>query len=261
MTHHRPGGQPRPFGPDELSGVSGVQPDELVAETRLARSLEGVAARGSVRPSADFTDRVMAAVAMEPAPAPVRVAGVALRHGAIGAFLLSLRDAWRVTVSPAFPMAMRAQAMAMVLLVAGFVAGGGAITAGALGLLDGDRSSPTPPVETPSPSTEATPEPTTVPSESPEPSDSVSPSPSTESAEPSGSPEPSESAEDGGAATDAPAETGDDQSGTISPTKTPASTQTPAATRTPAPTETPSDDNEHSDAPETPKPSQTPDHD
>ena len=105
-----------------MAGVSGVPPDELMADVRLARDLESVAARGSVRPSADFADRVMAAVALEPAAAPVRAAGSALRRGAFVAFIASLRDAWRVTVSPSFPMAMRAQAMALVLVVAGIAA-------------------------------------------------------------------------------------------------------------------------------------------
>lgn len=238
MTDLRPGNQPHPFGPDELDGVSGVKPDELMAEMRLARDLEVVAARGSVRPSADFTDRVMAAVALEPAAAPVRAAGTALRHGAFVAFVASLRDAWRVTVSPSFPMAMRAQAMALVLVVAGLAAGSGALTAGALGLLDGDRATPTPPVETPAPSIGPTPEPTIAP-QSPEPSPSDSPSPSIENAsgEPSESPEPSESADD-------------HASGGSSPK--------PSPTRTPSPTETPSDDSDHSEEPRTPKPSETP---
>lgn len=246
MTENRPGGQPRPFGADELDGVSGLLPDELAAETRLARELEGAAARVSVRPSPDFTDRVMAAVALEPAAAPVLAARVALRHGAFGAFLASIRDAWRVTVSPAFPMAMRAQAMAMVLLVAGLVAGTGVAAAGAFGLLDGDRSSPS--IETPEPSVQATVPPTAEPTESPasmEPSTSPEPSPSIEdeSAEPTGSTEP--------AGTDEP-------DSTASPTKKPSATRSPSPTGTPAPTETPSHDNDPSASPETPRPSPTP---
>ncbi len=251
MTDRRPGNHTQPFGPDELAGVSGVQPDELMAELRLARDLEVVAARGSVRPSAEFTDRVMAAVAREPAAAPVRAAGTALRRGAFVAFVASLRDAWRVTVSPSFPMAMRAQAMALVLVVAGLAAGSGAVTAGALGLLDGDRATPTPPVETPTPSTEPTPDPTPDPTmtpQSPEPSGSDSPSPSMEdeSGEPSGSAEPSESAED---------------HTFVAPTQKASPTRTPSPTRAPSPTETPSDDSGHSGEPSTPVPSKTPDSD
>jgi hypothetical protein len=246
MTENRPGGQPRPFGADELDGVSGLRPDELAAETRLARELEGTAARVSVRPSPDFTDRVMAAVALEPAAAPVLAARVALRHGAFGAFLFSIRDAWRVTVSPAFPLAMRAQAMAMVLLVAGLVAGTGVVAAGAFGLLDGDRSSPA--IETPEPSVPVTKAPTAEPTEGPEsmePSTSPEPPPSIEDE----SAEPSESAEPAGT---------NEPDATVSPTRKASSTHTPSPARTPEPTETPSDDSEHSASPETPKPSRDP---
>lgn len=241
MTDHRPGGQPRPFGSEELEGVAGIRPDELAAESRLARELEGVAARGTARPSPDFADRVMAAVAKEPVAAPARAAGVAIRHGAVGAFLASLRDAWRVTISPSFPMAMRAQAMAMVLLVAGLAAGSGVVTAGALGLLDA-RPNPSPSVEAPSPSFES-PELSSDPadaSESLEPSESPEPSTSieVESEEPSDSAEPAETAEP----TDTPDDHGGSSggggssSGSGGASRTPSPTATPEAT--PSPTET-----------------------
>ncbi len=237
MTENRPGAQPRPFGADELDGVSGLAPDELASETRLARELEGTAARVSVRPSSDFTERVMAVVAKEPAAAPVLAARMALRHGSFGALLASIRDAWRVTVSPAFPMAMRAQAMAMVLLVAGLAAGTGVVTAGALGVLDGDRPSPVTETTEPSvPVTEApTAEPTAEPTQSPA------------SIEPSSSPDPSPSIEDG---TDEPAGSAEPDK-TPAPTKKPVATRTPSPTRTPTPTPTPTptDEDHHSDAP------------
>ena len=110
MTADRPTGRPRPFGPDELDGVAGIRPDELAAEARVARDLEGVAARGGVKPSSDFTDRVMGAVAAEPVPAPVIAAGSALRHGAALGFLASIRDSFRVAFGGGFPVAARAQA-------------------------------------------------------------------------------------------------------------------------------------------------------
>ena len=253
MTEYRPGGQPRPFGADELDGVSGLQPDELAADTRLARELQASAARVSVRPSPDFADRVMAAVAREPAAAPARAARIALRRGALGAFLVSLRDAWRVTVSPSFPMAMRAQAMAMVLVVGGLVAGGGVVTAGALGLLDGNRStpSPVPTLQSPLPTDVAT----ETPSERPaslEPSPSEEPSPS-DSAEPSDSADPTEATE-----TDEPA-------AAAALTTRSAPNWTPTPTRTPRPTPSPTHDGEHSGEPthspeptETPRPRETP---
>ena len=180
---------PQRFGPDELSGVAGLRPDELAAETRLARDLEAIAARDGIGAPADFTDRVMGAIAAEPVPAPAIAAGHALRHGALATFLVSVRDAFRVTASGGFPVAVRAQAFALVLLVAGVTAGSGYAAAGALGLL-GDRPSPSPSVEAPS-GPPQTPEPTDTPQATFE-APSPSPSPS---AEPSGSPEATETAE------------------------------------------------------------------
>jgi hypothetical protein len=250
MTESRPGGQPRPFGPSELDGVSGLPPDELAADTRLARELEASAARVSVRPSPDFTDRVMAAVAKEPVAAPARAARIALRRGAFGAFLASLRDAWRVTVSPAFPIAMRAQAMALVLVVVGLTAGSGVVAAGALGLLDGDRPTPRPsqPVETPAPSAPTT----EAPSERPaslEPTSSPEPSPSfdEQSAEPSDSADPSEATEP-----DEPAET-------ESATKRPSPTHAASPDRTSRPTASPTHDGGDGGEPtHSPEPTRTP---
>ena len=72
---------PRAFGPGELDGVDGLLPDELAAETRVARDLEalgGVAAGSTAGVSTDFVDRVMAAVDAE----PVAGAGPRRRSGA-----------------------------------------------------------------------------------------------------------------------------------------------------------------------------------
>jgi hypothetical protein len=247
MTELRPGGQPRPFTPAELDGATGVSPDDMAAGTRVARDLEALAARTPVTSSSAFADGVMSAIAAEPAAAPARLAGRALRHGAIGAFLLSLRDAWRVTTSVGFPLAARAQALALVLVVAMFVTGSGMVTAGALGLLSADRPTPAPSFEAPSPPDEtstseaSTPESSSEPSVSPGASESTGPSESpdsSESAEPSGSAEPDISSVDNGGSS------GD----TIQPTPRP----TPAATSTPH-------DGEHSGSPSgTPQPSETP---
>ena len=178
----------RPFGPDELDGVAGLTPDELAAETRLARDLEGIAARDGIRVSPDFADRVMGAIALEPSPAPAVAAGSALRHAALLGFLVSVRDAVRVSFSGGFPVAVRAQAFALVLLVVGVTAGSGYAAAGALGLLD--RGSPSPSVEVPSVPVE-TAQPTATPqatAEAPSATPEASP-------DPSGSPEPSETPE------------------------------------------------------------------
>ena len=252
MTADRPNGRPRPFGPDELDGVAGIRPDELAAEARLARDLEGVAARGGVKPSSDFTDRVMGAVAAEPVPAPVIAAGSALRHGAALGFLASIRDSFRVAFGGGFPVAARAQAMALVLVVTGVVAGSGLATAGAIGLLD-DRGSPSPVPSVAAPSPSEPPSATPVPTDTPD-ATFEAPSPS---ATPSPSPAPTESE---ATETEGPDET--DDGGASSGTE---SDRTPAPTRKPSPTArptaSPTDEPDDPDETETPKPTDTPDPD
>ena len=187
---------PRAFGPGELEGVDGLLPDELAAETRVARDLEalgGVAAGSTAGMSTDFVDRVMAAVDAEPVAAPVRVAGEALRRGAFGAFLASFADAWRVATRSGFPAVVRAQALALVVVVAAVAAGSGAVAAGAVGLIRGDqgRASPPPSLEAPTPVVQ--------------PSPSASPAVESPSIEPPASPQPSPSDE---SPTGTPARTG-----------------------------------------------------
>ncbi len=256
MTEMRPGGQPRPFTPAELDGASGLHADEVASDTPVARELERLAAGTTRAPSPGFADRVMQAVAAEPAPSPARLAGLALRRRSLGAFLLSLRDAWRVTTSAGFPVAARAQAMALVLVVAALATGSGMVTAGALGLLDGDHSSPSPsieqPAETAEPSADAsdTAEPSEDASTSPDASAEPSETAGDESAEPDASTEPSETPDDHGGAssgsTPRPTSTpspssSDHEDHTESPSSTPRPSQTPRPSDTPHPTETPGD--------------------
>ncbi len=256
MTAPRPGDKARPFGPDELDGVSGILPDELAAETRLARDLEAIAARDGIIASADFADRVMAAVVLEPVPAPAVAAGSALRHAALIGFLASVRDAFRVTFGGGFPTAVRAQALALILIVAGATAGTGYVAAGALGLL-GDHASPSPSIEAPSQQPSQTAEPTGTPdatfgtpspSPSPEPSMSDAPEPS-ESAEGS-SGNPGETAEPGG-------DSGSSGSSGAAATRTPTPTAKPTPKPTATPTATPEPTHTH-EPDETPKPTRTP---
>lgn len=185
MSADRPGDGMTRFGPGELP-ADGVRPDELDAEIRLGRELEGIAGLGAVRPSADFADRVMAVIDAEPVPAPVIAAGSALRGGSAAAFLASIRDAFRVTFGSGFPAAARMQALALVLVVVLAAGGTGIVAARAVGLFD--QHAPTPtliPRPTPSPA---------PPRLSPSPSPSLLPTPSTtpdatDSAEPSETPE------------------------------------------------------------------------
>lgn len=243
MTDTGPAGHP-PFDIRELDGTGGSAED-LVETTRMARELEVVADRSGAAPSTAFTERVMSAVASEPVPAPVQAAGIALRAGAIGTFLASLRDAWRVATHGGFPVAVRAQALAFVLVVVGIASGTGLAAAGAAGLLGGEHTTPTPPPA-------ITPLPTVGPA-SPEPESSVTPEPS-ESVEPSREPssEPTDTAEP----TDTPdGEGGGAETPTVKPTKAPAThTPTPAPTRTHEPED---DGGGSTDAPETQDPEST----
>ncbi len=144
---------PRSFGPGELDGADGLLPSDVAAESRIARDLEAFAGLATTAPSSDFTDRVMLAIDLEPVPAPAHAAGVALRRGALGAFLASFSDAWRVATRSGFPRAVRAQALALVVVVGALAAGTGVAAAGAVGLIRDDRGlpSPAPSLEAPTP--------------------------------------------------------------------------------------------------------------
>lgn len=239
MTEPRPSGPPMPFTAAELDGASGLHADELAGDTRMARDLETLAARTTNPPpaaSAAFADRVMTAVAAEPVPAPARLAGRALRRGSLSALLLSLRDAWRVTTSTGFPMAARAQAMALVLVVAALVTGSSMVTAGALGLLGTDHATPAPslerpsgPAETPTSAT-GTPEPTEDASASPD----ASESPTESSAEPDASASPGGSIEDHGGA----GISGGGAQATSAPDRTPSATASDHEDHSPSPSST-----------------------
>ncbi len=241
MTGPRPGKGQGVFGADELADLDGIGPDELAAEVRLGRDLQGTADRTAVRSSAGFSDRVMAAVATEPLPAPAVAAGSALRRGAVGGFLLSIRDAFRVTFGAGFPVVARAQALAVVLLVTIVATGSGFATAGALGALTG----------TPSPSP-SLPAPTVQPTQTAEPSPSPSPSPEISTPSPEDTLAPAVTATphpektDGGDGTEAPDDNGK-ETGASAPKPTERSTPAPVAT--PHPTE----DDHH----ETPEPTGT----
>jgi hypothetical protein len=261
MTAERPNGRPQPFGPDELAGVDGVRPDELAAETRIARDLEGVALRGGVATSSDFTDRVMGAVAAEPVPAPVIAAGSALRHGAALGFLASIRDSFRVAFGGGFPVAVRAQALALVLVVTGVVAGTSLATAGAMGLLE-DRGAPSPGPTVAAPSPSEPPSASPMPTESPEATSdaqSASPEPSesegTETVAPDESDDPAASEEPGDNGSGSETESERTPAPSPKASATPRPTVAPTARPTARPTATPTHEPEES---RTPRPTDTP---
>ena len=139
---------------------------------------------------AGLADRVMAAIAAEPAPAAIGFLGPLGARGLVGGFWQSVRQAWAAVGTPGRPLPGRAAALAYVLAIA--VAGlslAGATTLGvgsALGLF-GPGPTQTPPLVSPAPTLEPAPSPSIAPSPSavvppPTPGPSASP---TESAEPS----------------------------------------------------------------------------
>ena len=243
----------RRFDPGELgdAGNGPLRDTEVAGLLATARDLEEFARAESAMPTVGFEDRVMAAVARE--PAPVLVAN----GGFLPGLITAVRDAWRIIWSGGRPLAVRAQALALVLLVA--IAAGSVGTLGAVGAARFFSSSDATPVPTPTidqsqPPVSSDP---LLPSVLPSPSPSVLPSPSpSESPEPSESPSASERAEptgtdNGSGATSSPTRT---PPPTIRPTGTPRPTQTPDPTRTPDPTGT--DDSHETPSP---TPSDTPD--
>lgn len=204
--------------------------DEERLAAEMARELEVLGTAGGVHVSDGFADRVMAAVAAEPLPQPVRAFGVALVAGHLRSAVSAVGDAWRVVTSGVVPVGVRAQALALVFVVAvgGLTLAGGA-TVGAIGLFGPAQAtpSPSPVVPAPSPSVAPSPSPsaTTDPNASAEPSETASPTST-------GMP-PSR--------TETPSPTGTDDHGGGSGTGSGSggNSQTPEPTETPRPAETP----------------------
>jgi hypothetical protein len=159
----------RRFDPSEIGSPAADATDLLGA----ARDLEAYADIGWTGPSANFEDRVMTAIAVEPAPRLLGGPGI----------VATLRQAWRLAWSGGRPIAVRAQAIALVLLATVALAGAGSIAVVAASRFMTSQVEPPPTIQ-PSPS--PTPSPTPSPSISPSPSPSVSPAPTpTSTARPS----------------------------------------------------------------------------
>jgi hypothetical protein len=217
-------GPDRGFQPSELQPEVGPGPSdtELADATAAARDLEALAVLDTIVPSVGFDDRVMAAIEVE---APVRLvitSGRTLRGGMLAGFLVSFRDAWRVAAAPGRPFAVRAQALAFVLIAV--VALGSLTTVAAVGAATFLSSAPGP---SPTPTVTVAPTTGPVPSASPDPVASPTPTASgtdDDAASPSGTAEPTETAE---------------PSHTAKPTATDDHHETPRPTKTAKPTETP----------------------
>jgi uncharacterized membrane protein YgcG len=184
-------GSGRRFDVSELqtTGVTGepsATDAELAQALGLARDLEAMAAADLASPTDGFEDRVMAAIATEPAPRLAVRPPAGVRGGRLGAMAVAIRESWGVAFSGGRPLAVRAQAMAVVLvaiLAAGLLATAGVVTVG--GLLQG-RPSPVPSV---APLPSAVPSPTMPATALPSPSPSATPE-ATETPEPVETPRP-----------------------------------------------------------------------
>jgi len=219
---------PRRFNPSELLGAAGEPPTEaeLADAFATARILEGHAAADRIGPTDGFEDRIMTAIATEPAPRVVLRPGPAVRGGRAAAFLVALRGAWAIATGQGRPVAVRAQALGFLLLVVVAAGSLGTVTAVGVGSLLQPKPTPVSSVA-----------PITTTSPSPEPSSSPSPSPSP-SIEPSVSPKATETSEP--TMTVGPTETpeGTDDHGGASATETPGATETLEPADTPKPGET-----------------------
>ena len=80
-----------------MTGIGPIHPDdEDRVAANMARELEALGEMPDLRPAADFTDRVMAAIEREPVPQPAVALGSALRAGRFGLAASAVGDAFRV---------------------------------------------------------------------------------------------------------------------------------------------------------------------
>lgn len=134
-----------PIGPDELDTGS---PEASAAETAgamaVAAQLSRLAQSDCCGPSQGFEDRVWAALASEPVPAPATAANRAVRDRKLRGFLSALLDAPRVAFGASRPFGARRSAFALVLAAALILSAlGGVAAAGAAALFGPSRPSPT----------------------------------------------------------------------------------------------------------------------
>jgi hypothetical protein len=219
---------PRRFNPSELLGGADEPPSEaeLADAYATARVLEAHALADRIGPTEGFEDRVMAAIATEPAPRVVLRPGPAVRGGRPAAFLSALRDSWAIATGGGRPMVVRAQALGFLLVVVVAAGSLGTVAAVGVGGLLQPQSTPVPtvaPISTSSPAPDASASPLPSPSPLIEPS----PSPSaTETLEPGETPNATETPE------------GTDDHGGASATETPGATDTAEPEDTTKPGET-----------------------
>jgi hypothetical protein len=143
----------RAFHDEELP--EDASPSAIQSALVVGRELEAVARPAGPAMSTDFVDRVMASIAVEPAPAPAIVAAQALRAGRLRVLLSAVRDAWLVVASGPRPASARAQSLALVLVAFLMLAATVGLGAGAAGWLAPrvpPPVAPTTPIVAPTPS-------------------------------------------------------------------------------------------------------------
>ena len=233
----------QPFRPDELLGPDGsADPAELAAALDVARQIERTVGSDGVRPTPGFSDRVMAAVATQPAP----------RRSRLAALAGVLRVAVQTTVNANRPPLVRARALAIVLaalLALGSIGGAATLAAaGALNLFQPHPSSG--PLFTPHPQLSPSHDPNetndpgrttepTEPTETAEPGETPEPTEPTETAEPGDTPEPGASDHSGNDGGGDGGGSGGDGGGTATPRPSHSHEprETPEPTETPAPSD------------------------
>lgn len=245
---------PRSFDRNEL-GTD--RPDELEDALTAAAWVDEAVDTVRVAPSPGFGDRVMMALADEPAPSSVGFLAPVWRRGYLAGFVASVRQAWVTAGGGGRPVLARATALAYVLavVIAGTSLAGVATVglAGAFGLL-GPTASQTPSPQAPGPTrapetdlpaAESAPPPTVGESDEPSETPDASGDHGGAGAEPSddhgGGPGPGESDDDHGdhAGPGSSGSGSDDGSGDDSEEGTPKPSETPRPSGTPKPSETP----------------------
>ncbi len=222
------------------------QSDEERLGATMARDLESMTMTSAIQPSEGFADRVMLAIAAEPLPQPVRAFGIAFFGGHLRAAGSAIGDAWRVVSSGPAPLVVRAQALALVLVVLlGSLTLVGGATVGGFNLLAGPgtppASGPPPSLLRPSPSQEPsviqtpsqTPEQSNEPSDGPDASDTSEPQETNHETARPRTATPTETNHDGGGGGsgggDSGAGSGDSGSGGGDHTPSPSQTEDPSS--------------------------------
>jgi hypothetical protein len=199
-------GPGRRFDPSELLGGADGDPTEskLADAFAAARALEAHTPRDQVGPTEGFEDRVMAAIATEPAPRVVvrpRSAGGGIAAG----LLAAIRDSWGILTGSGRSVGVRAQALGLLLLAGVALTSLVSVALVGVGSLLGPQPTAIPSVEA-----FPTPSPTVSPPLSPSPSATETASPTTSSG----------------------------STPTAQPTETSEATETPEATETSGPDDT-----------------------